>query len=69
MFGRLRQAPQPLSPKGIVALRGEAESYANVPSRLVRRLLANYDQAVKELTELRAAASGGAVSPAEGKRP
>ncbi len=64
-----RQAPEPLSPSGLAMLRAEAENYAHVPSRHVRRLLANYDQAVKELHELRTAVSGGAVSPADGNGP
>lgn len=64
-----RQFPEPLTPSGLAMLRAEAENYASVPSRHVRRLLANYDQAVAELKELRAAVSGGAVSPAERDRP
>ncbi len=64
-ISRRRQLPQPLSSPGLAALRAEAETYSTVPSRLVRRLLANHDQAVAELEELRAVASGGAVSPAE----
>jgi hypothetical protein len=66
------QKPAALPPDELAELRHEAHSHATtyIPAAKVRRLFCNLDQVVAELLELRAAASGGAASPAdEGQQP
>lgn len=70
---------QPLSDPALARLRHNVLHLDFIPSRIVRQLLARFDQEHAELLTLRARcggadtsttmASGGALSPAEGQRP